>query len=648
MRFGRAVCGDLASAEAREWLLTNGRGGYAMGTFAGTLTRAYHGLLIAAIDAPANRRLVLARIDLDIVSAGTTYQLATNRWMSGAIAPQGYRDVLHVSLDDGLPAWTYALGDTLLTVTLAMPHGADAIALALHVDRAAEPIDVHARVVAADRDHHGGTLPDPASFITIVVGARAEIALPACGRRLHLSAPGATLTPASDRYANYALPHEAERGLPASADGAHVLDLVWHGLAEGAGCGVVASLDAPFADDAATVVVASGAANRARAAAQPTALRGALALAADAFVVERDAAGGGPPGLTVIAGYPWFTDWGRDTMLALPGLLLATGRVADAASVLRTFAAYENDGLIPNRFPDAGGTAEYNTVDAALLFIGAVRAYDAVAHDDATLAALWPALRAIVAGYRDGTRFGIGMDADGLIRAGADGLQLTWMDARVGDLVVTPRRGKPIEINAMWYDALRTCAALAPRVGDDPMPYAALADRAHAALPRFWNAASGWCFDVLDGPDGDDASLRPNQLFAVALAADAFTPQQQRAIVDVCAARLWTPLGLRTLDPADPRYRGTYGGDQAARDGAYHQGTAWPWLIMPFVRAHVQAYRDKERARTYLTPLLEALDGALPGSLAEIADGDAPNPPRGCPAQAWSVAAMLDCLQFLG
>lgn len=644
MRYGRAVCGDLAAAEAREWLLTNGRGGYAMGTLAGTLTRRYHGLLIAAVDPPAVRRLVVARLDLDVRYDGATYQLATNRWSSGAIVPEGWRLAQAFSYEDGLPAWTYALGDALLEVTLAMPLGADATALALRVLRARRPVQVSGRLIVGDRDHHGGPLPDLAGFTTAAGPDGATVALPVSQRTLHVYAPTAGVRFASERYQGYALPRETERGTGDVDDYAHVLTLDWE-IAEGRDAGVVLTLDPALPREATAVVLTRREANRARIATQPTPLLGVLALSADAFVVAR----GEPPhaGTTIIAGYPWFTDWGRDTMIAFPGLLLATGRAPDAAAVLRTFAAYVVDGLVPNRFPDAGGPAEYNTIDASLWFVEAIRAYVAQTDDRAFLADVFPAVRAIIEGYRAGTRYGIGVDADGLVRGGADGLQLTWMDAKVGHHVITPRRGKPIEISALWYNALRASEDFADRLGEPAVTYREMADRAASSMQRFWNAERGWCYDVLDGPEGDDPALRPNQLFAVSLAVSAFPAEQARAIVDVCAARLWTPLGLRTLAPDDPAYTGTYGGPQAQRDAAYHQGTVWPWLIGPFARAHLRAYGDRERTRSYVAPLLDALDVDAIGFIAEIAGGDPPYAPVGCPAQAWNIGELISVLRLL-
>jgi glycogen debranching enzyme len=644
VRCGRSLCGDLAAAESREWLLTNGRGGYAMGTVAGTLTRRYHGLLVAAVDPPVERRLVVARFELDVAYAGATYQLSTNRWSSGLCAPEGYRFLEAFEVEDGLPAWTYALGDALLTVTLAMPLGVDATAVALRVARAQEPLAISGRLVVADRDHHGGPLPPLAGFRTDLLSGGATVALPVAKRTLSVFAPGANMAAASERYAGFVLPRETERGLPDVNDYAHVLTLSWD-LSAGDQAGVVLSMDASVARDAGAVVGARRDLNRARAATMSTPLLGRLALAADAFVVSHDS--GAASGTSIIAGYPWFTDWGRDAMISLPGLLLGTGRARDAAAVLETFARFAGNGLIPNRFPDANGPAEYNAIDASLWFIEALRAYVAATRDTAKLEELFPAVAAIVDAYQNGTLFNIHVDPDGLVSGGADGVQLTWMDAKVGDRVITPRRGKPIEINALWYNALRACEGFAERLRRSPEPYRSAAQRCAASMQRYWNAELGWCYDVLDGPGGDDATLRPNQLLAVSLPASALSDQQARAIVDACAAKLWTSLGLRTLAPDDPNYHGTYLGDQTARDEAYHQGTVWPWLLGPFVRAHLRAYGNAALARTYIEPLVDALDADAFGTLCEIADGDPPHAPRGCPAQAWSVAELIAILRLV-
>jgi predicted glycogen debranching enzyme len=335
-------------------------------------------------------------------------------------------------------------------------------------------------------------------------------------------------------------------------------------------------------------------------------------------------------------------------MIALPGLALATGRPEVAVRVLRTFARFLDRGMLPNRFPDSGETPEYNSVDATLWWVEAIRATHAATGDDALLADLFPALEAVVEWHRRGTRYGIVADpADGLLRAGEPGVQLTWMDARVGDWVVTPRIGKPVEINALWYNALRAMAGFARRRRRPAAAWDAAADRVHDGFDRFWYEPGGYCFDVVDGPDRDDHALRPNQVLAVALPASPLTPDRQRRVVDVCARQLLTSFGLRTLAPADPAYRGRCSGVQNERDGAYHQGTVWGWLLGPFALSHARAHGDPVAARAFLEPMAHHLDDYGLGSIAEIFDGEPPFTPRGCIAQAWSVAETLRAWQTL-
>jgi predicted glycogen debranching enzyme len=373
-----------------------------------------------------------------------------------------------------------------------------------------------------------------------------------------------------------------------------------------------------------------------------------LVLAADQFIVDRPLPNT-PNGKTIIAGYHWFGDWGRDTMISLPGLTIATGRSKIARSILRTFAKYVDQGMLPNRFPDAGDVPEYNTVDATLWYFEAIRSYyDAIADDD-LLEELFPVLADMIDWHCRGTRYNIHLDAsDGLLYAGAAGVQLTWMDAKVGDWVVTPRIGKPIEVNALWYCALRSMAKFARQLAKPYKEYEAIADRALIKFPRFWNTDTGYCYDVLDSPDGDDASLRPNQIFAVSLPgigakgyAPLLTNIQQRGVVDTCGRSLLTSYGLRSLAPSHFQYQGHYGGNQFQRDGAYHQGTTWGWLLGSFVMAHLQVYGDRTRARQFLEPMGHHLLAHGLGTCSEIFDGNAPMTPRGCIAQAWTVAEVL-------
>jgi predicted glycogen debranching enzyme len=380
---------------------------------------------------------------------------------------------------------------------------------------------------------------------------------------------------------------------------------------------------------------------------------GQLALAADQFVVDRRDSQGIPRGKSIIAGYPWFSDWGRDTMIALPGLTLATGRAEVAASILRTFASFVNQGMLPNRFPDAGETPEYNTVDASLWFYVAVSAYLKRTADDEFAKEIYPTLKDMLEWHLRGTRFGIGVDqSDALLRAGQPGVQLTWMDAKVGDWVVTPRIGKPVEVNALWFNAVSILRDLARELGqsDDAAAYTVLAARIGASFEReFWFEAGGYLYDVIDGPDGEldetgrrrDKSLRPNQIFALSLPFPLVSGDKAKRILEICTTELWTPVGLRSLAPSDPRYVGRYGGGQRQRDGGYHQGTVWTWLLGPYVTAHYRIYSDAAAALELLNAIPAHFREGCIGQVSEIMDGNAPFEPRGCFAQAWGVGEIL-------
>jgi predicted glycogen debranching enzyme len=372
-----------------------------------------------------------------------------------------------------------------------------------------------------------------------------------------------------------------------------------------------------------------------------------LVLAADQFVVARPTPRQ-PGGKSIIAGYHWFEDWGRDTMISLPGLTLATGRPDVAKPVLRAFALHVSRGMLPNRFADGADQPEYNSIDAVLWYFQAIRAYHEATGDDDLVQELFPILSEILDWHLKGTRHGIQIDpSDGLLRGGEDGTQLTWMDAKVGEQVITPRVGKPVEINALWYNALRTMEGFAQRLGEASAQFAEMSAAALAGFARFWNPDLGFCYDLIDGPQGPDAALRPNQIFAVSLPESPLTPEQQRGVVDACAASLLTSHGLRSLAPGHPAYRGHYGGGQYERDSAYHQGTVWAWLIGPFVQAHLRVYQDPVAAARFLAPFGDHLASAGLGTISEIFDGDAPFAAKGCIAQAWSVAEVLRALQLV-
>ena len=657
MELDRAACGELAISEAREWLVTNGLGGFAAGTVAGTLTRRYHGLLFAARTPPSGRVLLCPKVDAEVEYDGARFALAVDRWRSGALVPRGYVYLIGFRLEGTVPVWTYACGDALLERRVWMEHGLNRTYLAYRVVRARGPLSLTLRAFANHRDLHATTHAGGWTMQVTPIEGGVRVVPFAGAMTLELRADRGSCTPEHVWYRDFDYPLERERGLDTSEDHLRVATFETT-LAPGAAVTVaigdheLPAIDAPSA-------LARGQAREAELLERRRSACGDLAerdpgwvqrlvLAADQFVVRRTLAAE-PEAHAVIAGYPWFGEWCRDTAIALPGLTLATGRPEVARAILRTFGRFVDGGMLPNIVPEPGQPAEYNTADAALWYVEAVRRYVEATGDAATLTELFPVLRAIVDAYAAGTRFGIAVDErDGLLRCGEPGVQLTWMDAKVDDWVVTPRIGKPVEVNALWINALRACAALAAPAGDDPLPFAHAAARAERGFERFWSAPHGWCFDVIDGPDGDDPSLRPNQLFAVALPIEVLGAARRRAIVDACAARLWTPAGLRSLAPDDPRYSGRYAGDRRARDAAYHEGTVWTWLAGPFALAHARVYGDPAASAELLAVCAGGLSAGALGTLAEIADGDPPFAARGAFAQAWSVACVLDAWTTLG
>jgi predicted glycogen debranching enzyme len=488
-----------------------------------------------------------------------------------------------------------------------------------------------------------------AEAVTVGGGSGLRISLFAGATPLYLFSDRAEITPQYDWYEDLYLAVEERRGQrDVSEDHIYAAQLKVT-LAPGELFSVAASTEpSPNLDSEAALAErrAYEDALLERAGELPQPLK-QLVLAADQFVVSRPTAAD-PDGKSIIAGYHWFSDWGRDTMIALPGLTLTTGRPEVAAGVLRTYARFVDHGMLPNRFPDAGETPEYNTVDATLWYFVALNEYVNATGDTTLLRELYPVLVDIIAHHRRGARYQIHEDpADGLLYAGEPGVQLTWMDVKIDDWVVTPRTGKAVEINALWYNALCMMQAFAALLGEDPAEYTESAGRVQGSFGRFWNADMGYCYDVIDippagdAPGGNDLSLRPNQLLAVSLPYSPLAAEQARSVVDACARHLLTAHGLRTLSPDDKAYTGSYGGDRRQRDEAYHQGTAWAWLIGPFVAAHLRVYQDKAAARAYLEPLLHHLVDHGVGSVSEIFEGDAPFAPRGCIAQAWSVAEVL-------
>ena len=648
--FGPDVLGDLAAAERCEWWLANGRGGYAAGTAALSLTRRYHGLLIAPVDPPLGRVLVLAKADATATIDGVSYPLFTNRWSGGAVAPDGYRNLADFHLDGTMPCWRFRCGAATIEHRIWLEPGDDTVYLAWRLE-GAEEAWLGVTFLANGRDHHGETWPP--GFNPEITAEGASLTVAAAGRfTLRVVGTGGHVEPRGDWYGNFDLPVERERGLGDRDSHRHVGD-GFLPLRAGQWAGYVASLGPAASDDLDAALDRRLAHDRAvldRAFdgdpvyAEAPGWVSRLVLAADLFRIARPIPEV-PDGRSVIAGYPWFGDWGRDTMISLPGLCLATGRFDEARLILETFARFVDGGMLPNVFPGAGDTPEYNTVDAALWYVEAWRAYVEATGDDAALRRVFPVLESIVGHYLAGTRYGIAVDpADGLVRAGEPGVQLTWMDARVGDWVVTPRIGKPVEINALWYNALVALAALAERIGESGTSYRLAAEQAGAGFARFLRPDGQGLFDVLDGPQGpgdNDASLRPNQVFAVSLPASPLDPAAQRAVIAACAP-LVTPFGLRSLAPSDPAYRPIITGPPYERDGAYHQGTVWAWLLGHWALANYRVSGDAAAAQAILAGIEPHLFDAGLGQISEIFDGDKPHTPRGCPAQAWSVACTLE------
>lgn len=648
LKFGRDVCGDLAAASRREWLVTNGIGGYAAGTVAGLLTRRYHGLLIAALEPPVGRSLLVTKVDETAGYDGRDYALSANRWQGGLVEPLGFHHLERFHLEGTTPVWTFACADALLEKRVWMEPAANTTYIRYRLARASAGLSLRAKVMVNDRDHHGNTHAGDRRMDVRAVSHGVQIVAYPGAAPFRVLSTQAAFTPDHQWYRDYFLDREAYRGLDALDDNLYAGSFTAT-LQPGDSLTLVASAE-PDPDLEGEAAYTRRQAyerkliRRSRMGSAPAGIR-QLVLAADQFVVCRPLSGE-PEGRTIIAGYPWFTDWGRDTMISLPGIALATGRPEIAAQVLRTFARFVDQGMLPNRFPDQGQGPEYNTVDATLWYFEAIRAYHEATGDDDLLRALFPVLEEILAWHRRGTRYHIHLDTqDGLLQAGEAGVQLTWMDAKVGDWVVTPRIGKPVEVNALWYNALRIMAGFARRLGQPAELYESLADQTQHGFARFWNEATGCCCDVIDGPDGDDPALRPNQLLAVSLPYSPLSVEQQRTVVDVCARLLLTSHGLRSLAPEDPAFVGHYGGDQRQRDAAYHQGTVWAWLIGPFVCAHLRVYHQPKLAKSFLWPLIRQLRDYGLGSIGEIFDGDPPFDPRGCVAQAWSVAELLRAWQ---
>ena len=650
-RSSHATADDALS---REWLLTNGLGGFASGTVALANTRRYHALLVAALRPPLERVVMVAKVDGVVTVGADRFSLACNEYAGGTIDPQGYRGLARFSLEDGLPVWTWLCGGIQLQQCIWMAHERNTTYVRWTHVGGQEAVALELTPLCTYRDYHshshGGWQP---RIEAATRGCRFIAGEGATPYELRIDRGTFAATP--DWYWNFRHRVEAERGLDATED-LYRPGVFGAELQPGESVTLVLDAEPQITESA----VDSWKRRRERVAgvlrrvpAQAPWWVRQLTLAADQFLVRRGSLANRTQGVTVIAGYPWFGDWGRDTMIALPGLTLATGRLDEAASILRTFAQHVSEGMLPNRFPDGNGPVDYNTVDATLWFFHALREYLEAQPDTALLRELYPTLCDIVAWHERGTRYGIRVDEnDGLLRSGEPGVQLTWMDAKVGDWVVTARTGKPVEINALWHFALCQMKRWAVQCEDRPraVRFAAAAHRVQNSFREaFWDASHDRLYDVVDGPEGEllapgrraDSSLRPNQLFAVSLGEALLTPAMERSVLNSCARALLTPVGLRTLAAEDPRSVARYEGDTRSRDGAYHQGTVWGWLTGPFVLAHYRVFGQADYAAGLLESMAAHVADSCIGNISEIFDAEPPHSPRGCIAQAWSVAETL-------
>jgi predicted glycogen debranching enzyme len=659
----------------REWLVTNGLGGYASGTLSGVPTRRYHGLLVAAQPAPLGRMLMLGEVmEVLRLPDDTIVRLGGEQRVDQEPAAPGAGHLKEFRMDWGLPVWSYEAGAFRLEKRVLLAHRQNTVHVfyRLTAGEGVVRLEIHPTVHFRPHDAPVSTPLDSGYQLTVVDG-RYELTSPWPNLpplRLALDGQNPTFTVTPRRIEDVFYSVEDRRGYESVGD-------LWSPGFFGANLSLGEDAAALTASTESWEVirslhpaeVAAAELERRRRlieAAVPAARSGAaaeLVLAADDFVVTpgraEDAArahAAGDEARSVIAGYHWFTDWGRDTMISLEGLTLTTGRALEAGYILRTFARYVRDGLIPNLFPEGDREGLYHTADATLWFFHALHRYLETSADWETLRVLLPTLLDIVDHHLSGTRFGIGVDpADGLLRQGAEGYQLTWMDAKVGDWVVTPRRGKAVEINALWYNALRLLQGWVAAHGDPSMAEAsarnlgAHAERCRESFNRrFWYAEGGHLYDIVDGvlndEPGDDPACRPNQLFAVALDHPVLDEARWEPVLRVCTERLLTPVGLRSLAPSHPDFKPCYDGDLRARDAAYHQGTVWGWLIGPYVDAFLRVHPgDLSRARQLLEGFVPHLGEACLGSISEVFDAEEPYTPRGCVAQAWSVAEVLRC-----
>ncbi|MGH1362688.1 MAG: amylo-alpha-1,6-glucosidase [Calditrichia bacterium] len=625
-----------------EWLETNGLGGWASSTITGAQTRRYHGLLVAALDPPVSRKVLLSKLDETLILNDKRIQLGSNRY-PGVVHPTGYT-YLERFEKEVFPVFYYRIGDVFIRKTIVALHNENTTVILYEILESSGKFELELQPFIAFRDYHSLAKENSQINPGVLLQDQGICIKPYQDMpELYLQCAPAVWQSQPLWYRNVEYDMERYRGLDFHED------LFSHGCfkltAEEDGKIAVIVSTANPSERNGFALVEKELARRVRllhkSPCQHTAFN-ALALAADQFIVKRG------DKRTILAGYPWFTDWGRDTMISLPGLTLSTGRYHDAAQILQTYANSVSEGMLPNRFTDTNKQPEFNTVDASLWFFVAVYKYWQVTKDGTLVGnELFPVLKEIMQHHLAGTRYNIRCDSDGLLAAGEQGVQLTWMDAKVGDQVVTPREGKAVEINALWFNALSILSKLSEQFNDvEVEKYQKLANRAKRSFNKlFWNENDQCLFDYVDG-DHRDTKIRPNQIFAISLPFVVLQKNRWKAVLHTVETHLFTPVGLRSLSPEDPKFRDRYVGDAVTRDGMYHQGIVWGWLMGPYLSAliKVNGRRGKKEAKLIIQRMMEELSQACIGSLSEIFDAREPFTARGAFAQAWSVAEILRVL----
>lgn len=643
MYFGKSYWKSTELGIQREWLLTNGLGGFASGTIIGMNARRYHGLLVASLTPPVDRFLILSQIHEDVITDNGEFHLGTFKTHDYIAHGEHY---LEGFFYDYIPEFRYRIGSIFINKRIYLRHMRNQVDVVYKVKNHDRKTKIRLIPLVNFRNYHYLSSFKHMSFATEVRDRRMEITPLKMSKKIHIEcSDGIVRLMEGCFFYNMDYPYEHERGLGGTED--HYIPGVFEIVLE-PGEGKTVTVAASFGEPIDTLdgenlinLEISRQKNLVKGL-EADKFRESLTLAADKFIVDRKSTNS----RTIIAGYPWFTDWGRDTMIALPGLTLATGRFEDAKDILYTFAKYEKDGLIPNVFSDIGTEPAYNTVDAALWFFEAAYKYIKYTGDlDFVVNNLLPVLKNIINGYMNGTRFDIKMDKDCLITAGNEETQLTWMDAKAGNWVVTPRHGKAVEINALWYNALKIINYILKRIGENNDEYLKIAQKVKKSfVKQFWNESSNCLYDVVYN-QGKDDKIRPNQVLAVSLSFPVLSGEMAKSIVDTVYNELYTALGLRTLSRKSGEYKGIYIGNQLSRDGSYHQGTVWTWPLGQFITAYARVYKEQgdllQRLEDFFLPFEDHLKDSCIGSISELFDGDEPLIPRGCCAQAWSVAEIL-------